>query len=74
MTLRQWAALGGVALALAAGACAYAAERATPSGFPVPRYVTLKFGTVNARAGPGDDHRLLWVYKVKATGGATSST
>jgi SH3-like domain-containing protein len=65
VTLRQWAALGGVALALAVGAGAYAAERATPSGFPVPRYVTLKFGTVNARAGPGDDHRLLWVYKVK---------
>jgi SH3-like domain-containing protein len=65
VTLRQWAALGGAALALAGGACAFAADRATPSGFPVPRYITLKFGTVNARAGPGDDHRLLWVYKVK---------
>jgi SH3-like domain-containing protein len=42
-----------------------AAERATPSGYPVPRYVTLKFGKVNARAGPGDDHRLLWVYRTK---------
>jgi SH3-like domain-containing protein len=41
---------------------AQAADRPTPSGFPVPRYVTLKFGKVNARAGPGDDHRLLWVY------------
>ena len=41
------------------------AERQTPSGFPVPRYVTLKFDRVNARAGPGDDHRLLWVYRVK---------
>lgn len=40
-------------------------ERATPSGLPVPRYITLKFGEVNARAGPGDDHRLLWVYQVK---------
>ena len=40
-------------------------ERATPAGFPVPRYVTLKFGEVNARAGPGDDHRLLWVYRAK---------
>jgi SH3-like domain-containing protein len=27
--------------------------------------VTLKFGQVNARAGPGDDHRLLWVYRVR---------
>jgi len=41
------------------------AERATPSGLPVPRYVSLKFGRVNARAGPGDDHRLLWVYEVR---------
>ena len=32
---------------------------------PVPRYVVLKFGEVNARAGPGDDHRLLWVYRVR---------
>ena len=44
---------------------ASAAERATPSGYPVPRYVTLKFGKVNARSGPGDDHRLLWVYNTR---------
>ncbi len=40
-------------------------ERSTPSGLPVPRYVTLKFDEVNARAGPGDDHRLLWIYRVR---------
>lgn len=39
--------------------------RTTPSGLPVPRYVSLKFATVNARGGPGDDSRLLWVYHVK---------
>lgn len=39
--------------------------RPTPSGLPVPRYVSLKFDTVNARAGPGDDHRLLWVYRAR---------
>ncbi|HEY2753645.1 MAG TPA: SH3 domain-containing protein [Phenylobacterium sp.] len=44
---------------------AAAAERQTPSGMPVPRYVSLKFDKVNARAGPGDDHRLLWVYEVR---------
>ncbi len=38
-------------------------ERPTPSGLPVPRYVSLKFGEVNARGGPGDDYRLLWVYR-----------
>lgn len=47
------------------GGGALAADRPTPSGLPVPRYVTLKFGQVNARSGPGDDHRLLWVYRVK---------
>ena len=52
-------------LAAAAPALAANAERSTPSGLPVPRYVTLKFGEVNARAGPGDDHRLLWIYRVR---------
>jgi SH3-like domain-containing protein len=41
------------------------ADRPTPSGYPVPRYVILKFGKVNARAGPGDDHRLLFVYQAR---------
>jgi SH3-like domain-containing protein len=40
-------------------------DRQTPSGLPVPRYVSLKFDKVNARAGPGDDHRLLWIYRVR---------
>lgn len=40
-------------------------ERTTPSGLPVPRYVSLKFAQVNARAGPGDDSRLLWVYRAR---------
>jgi SH3-like domain-containing protein len=44
------------------GGASLAADRPTPSGLPVPRYVSLKFDTVNARAGPGDDHRLLWIY------------
>ena len=39
------------------------AERQTPSGYPVPRYVTLKFAKVNARAGPGEDHRLRFIYR-----------
>ena len=37
----------------------------SPSGLPVPRWVSLKFDEVNARAGPGDDHRLLWTYRAK---------
>ena len=56
-------------LILSALLCALPAQgqerRSTPSGLPVPRWVSLKFDKVNARAGPGDDHRLLWVYRVK---------
>jgi SH3-like domain-containing protein len=55
----------GLALMFAAQAQAGPAERQTPSGLPVPRFVSLKFDKVNARAGPGDDHRLLWVYRVR---------
>lgn len=58
-----------VAAALGAGLYAGIAEaapdRPTPSGLPVPRYVSLKFDKVNARSGPGDDHQLLWVYRVR---------
>jgi SH3-like domain-containing protein len=53
------------AIALAGSAVAAPAERQTPSGMPVPRFVSLKFDKVNARAGPGDDHKLLWVYRAK---------
>ena len=41
------------------------ADRPTPSGLPVPRYVSLKFDEVNARAGPSEEHRILWVYRVR---------
>lgn len=57
------AALSTLALVCPGGALA--ADRPTPSGLPVPRYVSLKFDTVNARSGPGDDHRLVWVYRVR---------
>jgi SH3-like domain-containing protein len=53
------------ALVLTAVPQGAAAERQTPSGFPVPRYVSLKFDKVNARSGPGDDYQLKWVYRVK---------
>jgi SH3-like domain-containing protein len=64
-------ALGGCsrhvhAAAQSAGAAATSATaRQTPSGLPVPRYVSLKFAVVNARAGPGDDYPLKWVYRAK---------
>lgn len=45
--------------------CAPARDRPTPSGLPVPRFVSLKFDKVNARGGPGDDHQLKFVYRVR---------
>lgn len=69
--LKRWARIGEGAL-LAAGLLAVAQataaddkDRPTPSGLPVPRYVSLKFDTVNARSGPGDDYKLQWVYRAR---------
>jgi SH3-like domain-containing protein len=61
-------ALAGATLAgfLLAG-CGGGADEVcdTPSKLPVPRFVSLKSGEVNARNGPGEDHRILWVWRVK---------
>jgi SH3-like domain-containing protein len=35
----------------------------TPSGFIVPRYVSLKFGKVNARTGPSRQHAIAYQYQ-----------
>lgn len=35
----------------------------TPSGFEVPRYVSLKFGKVNGRTGPSINHSIAWQYR-----------
>ena len=45
------------------GNAVQAGARQTPSGLSVPRYVSLKFDKVNARAGPGDDYDLRWTYR-----------
>ena len=50
------------ALIFSSHPCAAAPERIGPSGQVVPRYVSLKKDPANARAGPGDDNRILWVY------------
>ncbi len=41
---------------------AAAAAAPTPSNLPVPRFVSLKFGEVNGRAGPSEQHPILWKY------------
>lgn len=35
----------------------------TPSGFIVPRFVSLKFSRVNGRTGPSRDHPIAWQYQ-----------
>ena len=35
----------------------------TPSGFAVPRFVSLKLGKVNARTGPSLDHSIAYQYQ-----------
>jgi SH3-like domain-containing protein len=62
---RVAAAFAVVCLLAIPAARAQPPERQTPSGLPVPRYVTLKFDKVNARAGPGDDYPAQWVYLVR---------
>lgn len=59
------AAVGGAVLCAGLSGASAGAERETPSGLPVPRYISLKFDKVDARAGPGSDHKILWVYRAK---------
>jgi len=35
----------------------------TPSGFAVPRYVSMKFGKTNGRSGPSVNHPIVWQYR-----------
>jgi SH3-like domain-containing protein len=45
-----------------AGLYKVSAEK-TPSGFAVPRFVSLKFGRVNARTGPSRNHAIAYQYR-----------
>ena len=33
-----------------------------PSGMPLPRFVSLKSDRINVRAGPGQDHKIAWIF------------
>ncbi len=33
------------------------------SGEPVPRFASLRYGEVNGRAGPSEEHPILWQYR-----------
>jgi SH3-like domain-containing protein len=61
----QALAVAGLLLFWALPVRAVAPRARTPSGEPVPRYVTLRAAPVNARGGPGEDYRALWQYTAK---------
>lgn len=51
-------------MALGLGAAARMPDgRPTPSGFDVPRWVSIKSSPARARRGPGLDHRIMWEYR-----------
>lgn len=57
-----------VFLAISLAACnktSVARDDGTPSGQPVPRYLSLQDDQVNARAGPGTDYPIKWTYHAK---------
>jgi SH3-like domain-containing protein len=45
--------------------CPAGVKQATPSGYCVPRYLSLKRGEVFGRKGPGKDYPTLFVYHAK---------
>jgi SH3-like domain-containing protein len=57
-----------IAIALACSAAARADDAAgrtagAVTGLPVPRFVSLKAGEVNARVGPGAEYQIAWVFR-----------
>jgi SH3-like domain-containing protein len=59
-----------IRLVMAAFFCALAGLETTraeqigsASGWPIPRYVSLKSDRVNLREGPSKDHRTIWVFQ-----------
>jgi SH3-like domain-containing protein len=71
--MRKTARLVLILVALATGGQALAtgfppfnrAAGETPSGQPVPRFVSLKFAKINGRAGPDRSYPVRWVYQRK---------
>jgi len=55
-------AFAAVILLPAALRVAQAANDATTSGLPIPRFVSLKSDRVNVRGGPDKDHDVAWIY------------
>jgi SH3-like domain-containing protein len=52
-----------LAACLAAGAAAAASRTGADSRLPVPRYESIAEDKAYGRRGPGEDHRIDWVYR-----------
>lgn len=52
-----------IVAALPAAAQAPSRSTGSDSGLPIPRYMSLKFSSVNGRSGPSTDHPIAWHYK-----------
>jgi len=64
---RLTALFAAVIISLSAGAHADEPVRTdTPSGYPVPRFVSLKSGKTNCRIGPSLDHPKMFTFTAKA--------
>lgn len=63
--LQRFAVLAavGVATLLTGAGQTMPDGRPTPSGQPVPRWLSLKSSQVRARQGPGLDYRVMWEYR-----------
>lgn len=44
-----------------------AAAAETPSGLPLPRFVTTRSTPINVRVGPGTRYDIAWIFKVAGT-------
>ena len=62
-----WTAIGPTTAMASDGGAAGDGVKLTVrgTGLPVPRFVTLKSGEVNMRAGPGTEYPVLWQYRKK---------
>jgi SH3-like domain-containing protein len=60
---------GGETIAVQAGDTTASLDAAPvqmgPSGFPIPRFLSLKANKVNVRKGPSSDHAVAWVFQRK---------
>lgn len=67
--LKPWAALWPlltVPVVLSLAGCDRVGRHAdTPSGLPIPRYVTIANGEAAARSGPSEDNRVVFVYHAR---------